>query len=229
MPQLPTLFTAGLSCFVLSRYRLTMSSRWRQTSPTELADWLAGVDIPWGFAGGWALDLWGGEVSRDHSDIEIACFRADLPGLLPKLADFEIAIARDKQLTPYLAGSLPEPPFSLWLRRHGEVLWDFEIVAESRAGSDWVYRRDPRISRSSETVFAISPAGFPIIAPEIQLLYKCREPRPKDIDDLVRYVPRLDEAARLWLRAAVALAHPAFLATFDDIVASRALNDGDLQ
>lgn len=137
-----------------------MSSRWRQTSPEELAHWLAAATMPWGIAGGWALDLWQGEISRPHSDIEISCFFADLPALLPLLERFEIAIARNKQLTVYEPGTaLPPPPFSLWLRRHGETLWDFEIVAEAQLYGQWVYRREPSVRRRLDAVFTRSPSG----------------------------------------------------------------------
>jgi hypothetical protein len=192
-----------------------MSSRWRQSSPQELMGWLAAVDVPWGIAGGWALDLWQGTVSREHSDIEIACFRADLPRLLPALGAFEIATARNKALTPYRSGDvLPEENFSLWLRRHGETLWAFEIVAEAQRNGQWAYRREASVGRAMDEVFVRADA-YPIIAPEIQLLYKCKEPRPKDIDDHERHVPLLDAAAYRWLREAVAAAHPTFLPTLE--------------
>lgn len=192
-----------------------MSGRWRETEPAELVGWLATAAVPWGIAGGWALDLWQGEISRPHSDIEISCFLADLPALLPMLDRFEIAIARNKQLAVYVPGTaLPAPPFSLWLRRHGETLWDFEIVAEAQLQGQWAYRRELSVRRPRDTVFTRSASGWPVIAPEIQLLYKCKEPRDKDLLDLARCVPRLDEAARLWLRSAVATAHPEFLPTF---------------
>lgn len=192
-----------------------MSSRWRRTSPQELTGWLAAAPVPWGIAGGWALDLWQGTVSREHSDIEIACFRADLPALLPVLGAFEIAIARNKVLTPYRPGdALPEDSFSLWLRRHGETLWDFEIVAEAQRDGHWAYRREPAVTRPLVTVFT-RVCDFPVIAPEIQLLYKCKAPRPKDFDDLARFVPLLDATAYAWLHDAVAAAHAETLPTLE--------------
>lgn len=207
-----------------------MSSRWRETSPAELAGWLDGATVPWGIAGGWALDLWQQSVSRPHSDIEISCFLADLPALLPVLERFEIAIARNKQLALYQAGTaLPTPPFSLWLRHHGETLWDFEIVAEAQVHGQWAYRRELSVRRPLDTVFTRAASGWPIIAPEIQLLYKCKQPRDKDLLDLARYVPRLDATAQLWLRSAVATAHPEFLPTLLDIAALAARNDGTSQ
>ena len=192
-----------------------MSSRWRQTSPQELIGWLAPVDVPWGIAGGWALDLWGGAVTREHSDIEIACFRTDMPRLLPALGAFEIVIARNKVLTPYRDGdALPTDNFSLWLRRHGETLWDFEIVAEAQRDGRWVYRREPSVTRPLADLFIRVLEG-PVIAPEVQLLYKCKDPRPKDLDDLRHYVPLLDDAQYRWLRDAVALAHVSSLAALE--------------
>lgn len=183
--------------------------------------------MPWGIAGGWALDLWQDSVPRPHSDIEISCFLADLSGLLPLLHRFEIAIARSKQLTPYEPRTpLPAPPFSLWLRRHGEPLWDFEIVAEAQLDGQWVYRREPSIHRPLASTFIRTASDWPIIAPEIQLLYKCKQPRDKDRLDLQRYVPALDEPSRLWLRSAVAAAHPEFLPKLLDIEALAARNDG---
>lgn len=177
--------------------------------------WLAPADVRWGIAGGWALDLWQGVVSREHSDIEIACFRTDLARLLPALGAFEIAVARNKVLTPYRIGeALPDDSFSLWVRRHGETLWDFEIVAERQHASEWVYRRDPTVTRPMTSVFGLA-GEIPIIAPEVQLLYKCRDPRPKDLDDLRRFIPLLDEATYAWLHGAVATAHPAFRPTLE--------------
>jgi len=207
-----------------------MSSRWRQTPPEELAGWLADAAVPWGIAGGWALDLWRGEISRTHSDIDISCFLSDLPALLPRLDSFEIVVARNKQLTPHAPGAaLPPPPFSLWLRRHGETLWDFEIVAEAQRDGQWAYRREPSVRYPLTSVFTRTASGWPIIAPEIQLLYKCKQPRDKDLLDLQRYVPTLDEPSRLWLRSAVAAAHPEFLPTLLDIEALAAHNDGTHQ
>jgi hypothetical protein len=194
-----------------------MAGRWRETSPTELAEWLAHVPVPWAFAGGWALDLWAGMNSRAHSDIEISCLRAHLPALASALPGFEIAMAQNKQLSTWSADALPQPPFSLWLRRHGEALWDFEIVAEAHEGDFWRYRRDDRIALPLDQAFRRSADGLRLIAPEIQLLYKCKEPRDKDVADLERFWPLLDPMARQWLRAAVGMAHPEATATLEAI------------
>lgn len=193
-----------------------MASRWRETSPTQLAQWLAQVPVPWAFAGGWALDLWAGQQSRPHSDIEIACLRADLPALGSALPDFEIAIAQNKQLSPWQPEAPPPFPFSLWLRRHGETLWDFEIVTEAHAGDMWRYRRDERVTLPLERAFRRIADGWQVIAPEVQLLYKCKQPRDKDLADLQRFTPMLEPAAHAWLRDAVMAAHPEAMTHLED-------------
>jgi hypothetical protein len=185
-----------------------MAGRWRETSPTELADWLERAPVPWAFAGGWALDLWAGQQSRSHSDIEITCLRDDLEALVDSLVGFEIALARNRQLSSWVTGATPERPFSLWLRRHGERLWDFEIVAEAHEGDLWRYRRDMRITQPLDRLFRQTRDGCMVIAPEIQLLYKSKAPRNWDIADFQHFWPRLDPSARQWLMEAVALAHP---------------------
>ncbi|HTO28128.1 MAG TPA: hypothetical protein VL017_06015 [Devosia sp.] len=194
-----------------------MAGRWRETSPTELAGWLAHVTVPWAFAGGWALDLWAGIVSRPHSDIEISCLRADLAAVTKALPGFEIVVAQNKHLSPWRPDAPPRPPFSLWLRRDGETLWDFEIVSEAHDGDSWRYRRDERVALPLDGAYRRIVDGWRVIAPEVQLLYKCRELRDKDIADLQRFWPLLDRGARQWLRTAVAMVHPQAMATLDAI------------
>jgi hypothetical protein len=48
----------------------------------------------------------------------------------------------------------------------------------------------------------------PIVAPEVQLLYKARHAQKKDEHDFELVVPHLRGAPRAWLRAALELVHP---------------------
>ena len=150
-----------------------------------------------GHRGGWALELWAGESWREHSDIEITCFREDLPDVLPAVARFEIAVARNKVLTPFRPGdALPDPPYSLWLRRHPETLWDFEIVAEARDQRRVGYRRAPADFRASGCNSLCGKRGRTSYhrAPRSSFCFKTKEPRPRDLEDLRVRIPRLDRA-----------------------------------
>ena len=187
-----------------------MTGRWADTRPERLARWFDDCPVPWWFAGGWALDLWLGRETRAHSDIEAGCFRADLPALAERFSDWDIQLARDKQLTSYdLASPPPEPPFSLWLRRRGHDLWDFEVLVEERSEDHWRYRRNARISLPLARLTVADASGsYTVIAPEVQLLYKAKALRDKDAADFAAVSPALNDSAREWLRAALTVAHP---------------------
>jgi hypothetical protein len=58
------------------------------------------------------------------------------------------------------------------------------------------------------SVSARSNSGLPILAPEIELLYKSRAIRPKDAHDFEVVAPRLSREARAWLREALAVVAP---------------------
>ncbi len=162
---------------------------------------MAGCPVPWWFAGGWAIDLWLGRRTRDHSDLEIGCFRADLPRLLNCFRDWDIQVARNKRLLPYdRTAPPPTPPFSLWLRRSGETMWDLEVLVEERSGDLWHYRRDERVTLPVARLTV--PDGndaWRLIAPEIQLLYKAPALREKDTTDFDAALPHLSGEARRWL------------------------------
>jgi hypothetical protein len=60
---------------------------WDPWRPGEAAQRLARVSVPWYVAGGWALDLFRGEQTREHGDLEIAVPAPDFVGTLPLLND----------------------------------------------------------------------------------------------------------------------------------------------
>lgn len=187
-----------------------MTGRWADTRPEQLARWFDNCPVPWWFAGGWALDLWLGRETRAHSDIEAGCFRADLPALAERFSGWDVQLARNKQLASYnLASPPPVPPFSLWFRRRGRDLWEFELLVEERSDDHWHYRRDARVSLPLARLTVADASGsYAVIAPEVQLLYKAKALRDKDAADFAAVSPALTDPARDWLRAALTLAHP---------------------
>ena len=117
---------------------------WAAWSPQEAATRLAGVTAPWCVAGGWALDLWLGEQTRPHGDLEIAIQREDLPQIRAALGlplhvagDGEVRRLADDQ-TP------PQHRHQNWVRE-GEA-WRMDIMLEPGDAETWVYRRDPNLT-----------------------------------------------------------------------------------
>lgn len=181
-----------------------MAGRWSDTVPEQAVNWLRNATVPWWICGGWAIELWIGRPVRPHSDLEIGCFRDDLRAVLESFPNWEIAVARQKVLTVFdPTAPLPQPPFSLWLRRAGGELWDLEVLVEERRGDRWVYRRDQRISLPAAELAITGAQAVPFIAPEVQLLYKSKAPRAKDEADFDAALPMLKTGRREWLREAL--------------------------
>lgn len=82
-------------------------------------------------------------------------------------------------------------------------------MVDDTDGPDWVYRRDARIRRPvTQLGGPASTDGRPVLAPEVQLLYKSRTPRPQDVSDFQRVAGTLDERQRTWLREALSTVAP---------------------
>ena len=59
------------------------------------------------------------------------------------------------------------------------------MIAET-IDDQWLFRRDARLCRPLSTIGRQTEDGLPYLAPEIQLLYKAKAPRPKDEADFAR-------------------------------------------
>lgn len=177
--------------------------------PRRVAELLAGFDRPWFVAGGWALDLFIGRVTRAHEDVEVAVHRRDQHALREHLAGWEWKIvvpgSRGGQ-RPWTSAEVLMPPLhELRARRAGAAL---EVLLEESFAGEWRYRRDITVTRPLATLGLRSSSGIPILAPEVALLYKAKQPRERDHADLEAVLPRLGPERRNWLRAALETAHP---------------------
>jgi hypothetical protein len=65
---------------------------WRPWSPAEVARRLSGVTATWCVAGGWAVDLHLGRVTREHKDLEIAVPAAEFAQVRDALDDVEFDV-----------------------------------------------------------------------------------------------------------------------------------------
>jgi hypothetical protein len=182
---------------------------WRAFRPGDARRWLGGAAVPWWIAGGFALDLFVGRETRPHADLDVGCFRADLPRLAEALGGFELHAARGGSLTRLVSGAIPGAEVhTLWCRPAGETAWWLEIMLDEREGGDWVFRRNPGVRRPARELVERDPTGLVYLRPEVQLLYKAKAPRPRDEEDFRTVAPLLGGEARAWLRDALARTHP---------------------
>jgi hypothetical protein len=175
---------------------------------------------PWFVSGGWAIDLFLGKVTREHGDREIGIFRRDQAELRQHLPEWEWFKAVSgpnggewvpwegewldlpiEQLLARPAGSNSDPP-------QGGHPAEIEFFLNDAPDGVWQCKRSPAITRPAAEISLRSPADIPILAPEIQLLYKAKWHRPKDEHDFAQAVPRMSPTQQDWLAANLAIVHP---------------------
>jgi len=167
--------------------------------------------------GGWAIDLFVGEVTREHEDIEIGIFRHDqqhlrsffagwglfksVSGWLPWEEDewLELPI-HQVLLRPPGSGPPPEP----WDPRPEELQFFLNDVEDGV----WKCRRDQRVTKPVDEVATRSSTGVPIVTPDIQLLYKAKHHLDKDEHDFRQTLPLLSSLQGSWLEHALEIVHP---------------------
>lgn len=171
---------------------------------------LRDLDAPWAVAGGWALDLALGRVTRPHADVDVAVFREDQGALRVALSAWDFAVAVGGRLVPWRPGARLEPPVhEVHARsRAGAPPLALELLLNERDGAEWVYRRDPAVRLPLARALLPGPGGVQLLAPEVVLLYKSKAPRPADEEDFLVARPLLDANGRAWLRDALLRARP---------------------
>lgn len=177
-------------------------------APTSVAAVMDGVDVWWAVAGGWAIDLWLGEQTREHHDVEVVVRRRDQHAIHRALADRWELFAPDPPAggwRPWSGVPIEAPAFQLQARSPSG---EFDIFTETVDDTGWHFRRDDRISMASDEVFVASASGIPIVRPEIQLLYMAKSTDPKNQLDFMQARPHLADEAAMWLTRALEMTLP---------------------
>jgi hypothetical protein len=159
--------------------------------------------------GGWALDLWRGEQTRAHADIEIAIPRACFAAMRNHLWEFKLFSVGDG-----LVNALPdneEPPLDRhqnWVLDECASAWRLDIFLEPSDAETWIYRRNESLRASRPRMVGISSNGVPYLRPQGILLFKAKALRDKDDRDFAACVPLMRDEDRLWLKQALNHTHP---------------------
>jgi hypothetical protein len=177
--------------------------------PQFVASLMRRLGVWWGFAGGWAIDLWLGEVTRHHHDVEVVVRRQDQ-------ITVHHALSREWQMLCL------DPPQSRWRPWRGQE-WisapsfqtkarqrsaEFDLFLENVCADVWTFRRDQRIQRPIDDVLAEGDSGLPVVRPEIQLLYMAKSNEPKHQRDFEIALPRLGSQEASWLRHGLTVIDP---------------------
>ncbi len=183
--------------------------RWEAITPAEVTALLAGLSAPWWIAGGYAIEAFVGKSFRPHDDVDAGLFRDDQLTIQRHLAGWELHAADPPgALRPWRTGEqLPAGVHDIWARRGPDDPWRFQLMLNESNGDEWLFRRDERIRRTIQSLTWLKD-GVPHLAPEIQLLFKSKAPRPKDEADFEAALPLLEQRHKAWLRNALELVEP---------------------
>jgi hypothetical protein len=164
--------------------------------PQQVADLFNGSGLRWAIVGGRAARV-GARQARHHEDTDVEVPAAQLDLLRRHLESWHLWQVDDGALRPLLPDDDLRPGVhQLWLRRDSGSPWALDLLLVPGDGEEWVYRRDESLrlpwSRVHHEVDGVTYAR-----PEIALLFKAKNDRPKDRADLA--VARLTEDGRTWL------------------------------
>ncbi len=181
---------------------------WQPWHPDEVATVLAGMPAPWCVVGGWAIDLWLGERTRAHADIEIAIPRAYFPVIRRHLAAFELFSVGDGEVRALPKhATVDADKRQNWVLEPGLRVWRMDIMLEPGDADTWIFRRDERV-RAPRANMVASRNGVPHLTAQGALLFKAKALGEKDAADFNACVPWLDAPSRAWLAHALQIAHP---------------------
>ena len=180
--------------------------RWEPWTPTEAAARLEGVSARWYVLGGWALDLFLDRQTREHADLEIGVREEDFDEIQAALTGLELFVIGDGRAWPLNEQSAQEHR-QRWVREPGGP-WRVDVIRERWDADEWVYRRDDRVRCPSSGAIAETSDGIPFLQPELVLLFKAKDTRPKDTADFALTLPALEHDRRRWLHRALSIAHP---------------------
>lgn len=182
---------------------------WAPLTPPEVSDLLAGYPAAWWIVGGWAIDAFSGR-SREHEDIDVGFFRADLPAILDHLGpDYCVWSNLGGTLRPLKRPEdLLEGCRQLWVRRDGSTPWLMDLAMTPHEGDTWISPRDEGIRLPLDQAVFEATDGIRYLRPEIVLAFKARAQRPHNDGDLAAVLPLLDPDRRAWLRTMVERVDP---------------------
>ena len=162
----------------------------------------------WFIAGGWAIDLYLGQVTRQHDDIEIAIFRQDQIALQNYLNGWVLKKAVNGELSDWNRGERLElPTHEIHCFNVADEPQFLEVLLNENDSGKWLFRRNVKITKPLSKLSLTSNLGIKFLRPEVILLYKSKNPRHKDEQDFEVVVEHLDIESKEWLKNALTVCY----------------------
>jgi hypothetical protein len=169
-----------------------------------------GFDRPWWVVGGWAIEAFTG-APRQHEDLDVSMLACDVPRFREFVGDrWHLWTITNGAMLPLTDRwpDLPEPDCQIWVRRDWRSPWVMDLPLTPEVDGLWQNKRLPDHLLPLDEATWVTEDGIRVLNPEIVLLFKATNGRPKDTRDLERALPLLDGTQRGWLREAVARLRP---------------------
>ncbi|MBO0901851.1 hypothetical protein J1G43_17965 [Cellulomonas sp. zg-ZUI22] len=183
---------------------------WNPLTPAAVAARFDPTGVVWMIAGGVAIDLFVERRTRPHGDVDVVLLRRDQAAVHQAVPGWQVCAADPPgHLRPWPPGEvLPVTVHDIWCRSDPAGPWQVQVMLDESDGDEWVSRRDPGLRRPLAGIRRTTATGLPYLAPEVQLYYKAKAPRPKDVADLESALPHLTDEQRTWLHGAVSRVSP---------------------
>ena len=186
--------------------------RWQPLSVRQTAELMTGLEGAWWIAGGWAIDLFLNRSTRDHADTDVLVLRKDQVLVcrhLSKLGWELWEVDRPGHLRRLKRDETVRPTMQdIWCRPDRLSAWALQLMVAESEGDHWIYRRDSSVTLPLSEVGFHTADGVPYLAPQVELLFKSKSPRPQDEADFALTVPELPSAARRWLASGISRTDP---------------------
>ncbi|RII15333.1 hypothetical protein DSC45_18685 [Streptomyces sp. YIM 130001] len=186
-----------------------IDARWSGAwHPQQVAARLAEVRAPWCVAAGWALDLFRGEQTRAHGDLEIAMPADGFPEVRDAFPEYVWDAVGSGLIWEAADAEALAATHQTWLRDLGGGGYLLDVFREPHDGGTWICRRDETLRLPYDAVIEHTRDGIPYLAPELVLLFKAKATRPKDRADFEGVLPLLGPARRNRLAEWLERVHP---------------------
>jgi hypothetical protein len=186
-----------------------LDERWaRAWTPPEIARRLAGADVPWYVAAGWALDLFLGRQTRRHGDLEIGIPAADFAAIRDRFDGYVFDGVGQDCLWPDATAEVLAATHQTWLRDPASGDYLLDVFREPHDNGMWVCRHNETIRLPYVEIVRHTVDGVPYLAPELVLLFKAKHARPKDQRDFEAVLPELSPAQRARLAKLIGQMYP---------------------
>ena len=185
------------------------SHTWEPIAVSEVFSVLDGAPFRWWISGGNALELHLKQRWRSHDDMDVGIVRDEAGLVYSWLSGWDLWAASSGELVPWHGEPLvvEREQNNVWARRVGERHWSIDFTVGSGDAAEWINRRNPAIRRGWDTAVLVDADHVPYLAPDIQLLFKSKNVRPKDDEDARQVIPSLTDDERRFLYDNLAPGH----------------------